>query len=99
MFVKVLQFLSILFTALTLVPAGAHVMEFAAKIGLDQRTYVTVQQLYRGWALSGIFLVVAVIANAALAYFSRGQMGPCYFAAAGAVLLLVTLVTFFVLIY
>jgi hypothetical protein len=52
MSLRVTQFTAIILTALALVPGGAHLLELAHKITLDQAQYLTVQQLYRGWALS-----------------------------------------------
>ena len=99
MALKTIQFLAILLTALSLVPAGAHLMELPAKIGLDKDAYVAVQQLYRGWAFAGAALILALIANAAAAFMMRYQ-GPALFWIGGAAaLMLIVLVLFFLLIY
>jgi hypothetical protein len=50
---KLLQFASVLFAALALVPAGAHLLELKHKIALPGNEYLVVQQLYRGWNLAG----------------------------------------------
>jgi hypothetical protein len=63
---KVMQFLSIVLTALALVPAGAHLFELPNKIGLSQDRYFIVQDIYRGWALFGIVLIPTVAANLVL---------------------------------
>ena len=60
---RVAQFLAIVFTALALVPAGAHLFELPNKIGLAQEAYFIVQSIYRGWALFGIVLFGALAAN------------------------------------
>jgi hypothetical protein len=49
---------------------GAH------KLHLDKSAYITVQQIYRGWALLGIILIAAVLMNLLLAFFLRGQTAP-----------------------
>lgn len=63
---------SLLFIALCLVPAGAHLMELPAKMRMSGDDYFTVQQIYRGWALSGIVVLGALISTAGLAWTSRG---------------------------
>ncbi len=37
--------------ALALIPAGAHLFELPSKIGLPPEQYMTVQSVYRGWAV------------------------------------------------
>jgi hypothetical protein len=56
MWIKIFYFLSLLFAALALGPAMAHLLELPNKINLSREDYLTVQQIYRGWALLG-FLV------------------------------------------
>ena len=51
---KIVSFLSLLFVALALGPAMAHLLELPNKINLSREDYLTVQQIYRGWALLGI---------------------------------------------
>jgi hypothetical protein len=65
--------LAVLFTALALVPAGAHVAEIAHKMPLDQSDYRTVQQIYRGWSLFGIVVVLAIASSLALTIQVRGE--------------------------
>src|SRR3546814_14946303 len=60
---RVMQFLAIVFTALALVPAGAHLFELPAKISLTREDYFLVQEIYSGWALFGFVLVSAIPAN------------------------------------
>ncbi len=54
------QFASIIFVALALVPAGAHLFEFQNKMSLPLDQYMTVQNIYRGWALFGIPILGAL---------------------------------------
>ena len=65
------HFLAITFTALALVPAGAHLFEMPNKLDLPQDAYFTVQAIYRGWALFGIALAAALLANLAVALIAR----------------------------
>lgn len=99
MAIKAVQFLAILSIAIVLVPGGAHLIELPNKIGMDREQYLAVQQLYRGWALAGFVLLGALAATLALAILSRSQGPPFLFATASFVLLLVTLVTFFIWVF
>src|SRR5438477_13213478 len=65
--VRVLQFLSVILTALAFVPGGAHLFELPKKIGLSQERYVVVQSIYRGWALFGVVIFAAIDSNLLLA--------------------------------
>ncbi len=65
------RFISLLFTALALVPAGAHLLELPNKIRLSREDYLTVQQIYRGWALVRIVMVVALFSTFVLTIVVR----------------------------
>lgn len=95
MALRVVQFIAIVLTALALVPAGAHLLEMPAKLALLREDYFTVQAIYRGWALFGLVLIGAIVANLVLTVMLHGR-GP-HFALACAAFLLVTatLVVFF----
>jgi len=58
------RFLSLLFVALALAPALAHLLELPNKIGLSHDDYLTVQQIYRGWALLGLVVAGAQFVSA-----------------------------------
>ena len=58
--VRIVRFLSLLFTALGLAPGIAHALELPNKIDLARQEYLTVQQIYRGWVLLG-FVELAVL--------------------------------------
>jgi hypothetical protein len=66
-----LRFLALLFAALALGPALAHLLELPNKIGLSRDEYLTVQQIYRGWALLGIVVFGALLSTLALAIAVR----------------------------
>ena len=68
---RIAHFLSLLFVALALGPSLAHLLELPAKMGLDRSEYLTVQQIYRGWALLGIVVLGALLSTLALALVSR----------------------------
>lgn len=60
---KTLIFSSLLFTALTLGPAMAHLLELPNKMSLSREDYLTVQQIYRGWSLLGFIVWGALIST------------------------------------
>jgi hypothetical protein len=99
MAVKIFQFLSIVLTALALIPAGAHLLALPNKIGLDRAAYLTVQQIYSGWALAGVVVVAALVGSGILAFVSRSQVQPMILAISGTGLISATLVTFFLFIF
>lgn len=70
---SLLRFLALLFAALALGPALAHLLELPNKIGLPREEYLTVQQIYRGWALLGIVVFGALLSSLALAIATRGR--------------------------
>jgi hypothetical protein len=96
---KVAQFLALLFTALALVPAGAHLFSLPNKIHLAQTDYFIAQSIYRGWALFGIVLFGAVLANLALAIVVRAQTAPFVLALASLFCQVATLALFFAFVY
>jgi hypothetical protein len=96
---KAAQFLAMVFTALTLIPAGAHLASLANKIDLTQTDYFIAQTLYRGWALFGIVLIGAVAANLALAIVQRAQNWPFLLVVISLACQLIMLVVFFAFAY
>jgi membrane protease YdiL (CAAX protease family) len=65
------RFLSVLFAALALAPALAHLFELPNKIGLSRDEYLTVQQIYSGWALLGFVVWAALLSSLALTLLVR----------------------------
>jgi len=47
---RLIQFLAIMFTALALVPSGAHLAALPNKMAMAQAAYFVAQQIYAGWA-------------------------------------------------
>jgi hypothetical protein len=99
MLVKLFQFSAIILAALSLVPAGAHLFALPGKIDLGAEEYLTVQQIYRGWALFGMVMVAAIVSAGVLAYLVRSQRLVMLLAVAGGLLIAATLVTFFIFIF
>jgi hypothetical protein len=64
---------ALLFTALAMVPAGAHLAEVVHKMRLSEADYRVVQQIYGGWALFGIVVFAAILSTLSLAISLRAQ--------------------------
>ncbi len=95
---SILAFLALLFTAIALIPAGAHVFEMSGKMKLGRDAYFVVQGLYRGWAWFGIPIVgglLASLANAALPGNLRDRLLSLF----GAVMIAAALAVFFTYVY
>jgi hypothetical protein len=75
MTVRAVAFAALLFAALALVPSGAHLAELPNKVHLSREAYLTVQQIYRGWALFGIVVIGALLSTLALTITVR-RSGP-----------------------
>ncbi len=95
MMLRTVQFLAIVFTALALVPSGAHLFALPNKIGLAQEQYFIVQSIYRGWALFGFVLFPALLLNLALALMLRGRGAPFALALVAGLAIALTLAVFF----
>lgn len=96
---SVVHFLAIVLTALAMVPGGAHLLELPAKIGMDREAYFTVQQIYRGWALSGAVIFAAIAANLWAGVRRRRQPAAFRLAIAAAGLIVLSLAIFFTWTY
>ena len=57
------QLLALVFTAVALMPAAAHVLELPNKLPLPREAYLTVQQIYRGWNRAGFVVIAALVAT------------------------------------
>lgn len=75
MALKVARLLSLLFAALALAPAMAHLLELPNKIGLSHDDYLTVQHIYNGWALLGFVVYGAIFSTLALTLLTRRHRG------------------------
>jgi hypothetical protein len=80
--IKVFYFLSFLFVGLALGPALAHLLELPNKIGLSRADYLTVQQIYRGWALLGFVVAGALLSTLILTILVRHDRKAFVFALA-----------------
>ena len=66
-----LQIAAITSVALCAIPAGAHLFERANKMALSPVDYMTVQQIYAGWAYFGIAVVLALLTTLAHTFAVR----------------------------
>jgi hypothetical protein len=98
-FLKVVQFLALVLTALALVPGGAHLFAIANKIGLAAEQYFIVQNIYRSWSVLGVVLIGALVANLLLAIMQRGRGAAFMLALTASVCIALTLVIFFTWTY
>jgi len=97
---RVVQFLAVVLTALALVPGGAHVFALVNKINLGAEQYFIVQNIYRGWALFGVVLIGALLADLALALMLRRRGGTAFvLALLGFCGVVLTLAVFFLWTY
>src|SRR5215471_10464304 len=80
MWLKRIYFLSLFFVALALAPAMAHLLELPNKINLSREDYLTVQQIYRGWALLGFVVAGALLSTLALTITVRKERKAFIFA-------------------
>ncbi|MGH7540262.1 MAG: DUF1772 domain-containing protein [Gemmatimonadota bacterium] len=71
--VRIFRFASLLFVALALAPAAAHLLELPNKIDLPAADYLTVQQIYRGWELLGIVVLGALLSTLVLVVLVRRE--------------------------
>ena len=99
MLAKASQFLAVVLTALALLPGGAHLMALPAKIAMPEDPYFVVQQIYRGWALAGAVIFLAIFANALAALLTRESRWKWQLFAAAGLLIAVTLAVFFAWTY
>ena len=97
---KVVQFAAVVLTALALVPGGAHAFALLNKINLGAEQYFIVQSIYRGWALFGVVLLGALLANVVLALMLLRRGGAAFLLASLAFCCIaLTLAIFFVWTY
>ncbi len=94
-----LRFISVLFTAVGMAGGLAHLFELPHKISLPAADYLTVQQIYRGWALLGIADVGALVSTLVLAVMVRGNRKMLFLTLTAALCVGLGLVVFFMFTY
>jgi hypothetical protein len=68
-----LGLVALLLIAVTTSAGLAHLFALPNKIGLPRESYLTVQQVYRGWSLLGVAFFGALAATTWLAVLARGR--------------------------
>ena len=71
---KVALFFALMATALALGPALAHLLELPNKIAFPRDAYFTVQQIYAGWSLLGVVLLVQLVSILAVIAFAGSDL-------------------------
>ena len=99
MWLRATYFSSLLFAALALAPAMAHLLELPNKINLSREAYLTVQQIYRGWVLLGFVVAGALLSTLALTITVRQERGAFIFALIAFLCIVGTQVIFWIYTY
>jgi hypothetical protein len=92
---KWVGFFALVFTALALVPGGAHLFSLLNKIDMPQEHYFVAQSIYRGWWLMALILIPAMLLDLMYAIMLAGERPAFYLALAGCICLASTLAIFF----
>jgi hypothetical protein len=96
---RTLHALAVILTALALVPSGAHIAELPNKLSLDRDQYFVVQQVYRGWALFGVVIIAALVANLIFAILCWRRRKPFRLPLIAGLAIAASLVVFFLWVY
>jgi hypothetical protein len=73
MLLGTLRFVAIVSIAIAMAGGLAHAFEFSAKMNLSKADYLVVQQIYRGWFLLGIPILIGLLCSLAIAYLVRSH--------------------------
>jgi hypothetical protein len=95
MALKSIQLLALVFTALALVPGGAHLFAMLNKMDMTQEQYFAAQMAYRGWWMMAFILIPAMLLDLVYAIMLRAERPAFWLALAGCVCLASTLAIFF----
>lgn len=98
MTISMLQLISIMLTAVAMSAGWAHLLELRSKMKLSRDEYLTVQKIYRGWALLGVVVVAALISAGVLSLLQRDSEPAFYLSLVGFSCIALTLVVFYVFI-
>ena len=96
---KTFFFLSILFTAVAMAAGFAHFFELPNKIHISREDYLTVQQLYRGWALLGIAVMGTLLSTLMLTVLVRENPRVFYLTLTATLCIALSLLVFFLFTY
>jgi len=93
--VRIVAFLALLFTALALVPVGAHLFSLPNKIGMPQEAYFVAQSIYNGWWRMAFILIPAMLLQIAFTYLLRDEQFAFFASLVACACLASTLLVFF----
>jgi hypothetical protein len=93
--IKTLQLVAVLCVAIAMSAGWAHLLALPNKMSLSREQYLTVQQIYRGWALLGIPIFAALLLTAVLAVLQRREGAAFYFDLAAGLCITLSLIIFF----
>lgn len=97
--VDIVRFFSVLFVAICLVPAGAHLFEMLNKLALPPSEYMTVQRIYAGWAFFGIPIYAAILLTFAHTLLAWQQPAARWLSLGSLLALLLTQAIFWIYTY
>ena len=93
--IKALQFVAMLLTAVAMTASWAHLLALPNKMTLSHDDYLTVQQIFRRWALLGFIVVGAFVATAMLTVLQRGAGTSFYLPLAATLYIVLSFAVFF----
>ena len=99
MSIRTIHFISLITTVLAFGAGLAHLLELPNKIHLPAEHYLTVQQIYRGWALLGFVVFSALISTAIFTVMVRNEPRVFRLALVALVCIAATLIVFFTFTY
>lgn len=97
--IKVIRFVSLLFAGLVLGPGMAHLLEMPNKMALSEEAYKTVQMIYCGWAMLGVFQLGAILFSFILVLLVRKTGGIYRLTLSALICYIATMIIFFSFTY
>jgi len=94
-----MRFFSLILTAVALSFSMAHLLELPGKIKLQSADYIVVQQIYRGWSLSGIIIVGAFLSTLVVAILIHQQGKSFYLTLTALSCIMVSQIIFWIFTY
>jgi hypothetical protein len=95
MLLHILRFTSVMATAVAMAAGFAHLLELPAKMKLAPEEYLIVQQIYRGWALLGVVIIIALLSTLVVGVLTRDQPRVALLTLGAATCIALSLVVFF----
>jgi MFS family permease len=93
---NLIRFLAMLFAAISLCAAMAHLLELRVKINLSKENYQVVQGIYSGWQWLGIFEIGAIILTMIWIIIDRKLKYKFSFLITGLICFILSIIVFFV---